>query len=332
MAMATKIVESNMLNTTTGGNHLQFPEFKDIKVSTKTFTVNTNLIIDLHKLFDILPVTEYVLVPKKRGRKKKTEVIDPNKNIAYGSIITVKDQHMIKGVDLNPPKKSKNMKKKWFRNSITVVIILDKRINFKICKNGTFQMTGCKNTEHPELCVKCIWEYIKNYPDIYTFTRGTHLEALIVPSMRNVDFSLGFIVDREKLVNYISEQTKYNWYLEISNKYTGVNTKIPLHKDMTELKINKIEYTNNDWKHTITTYQDYLDILSLKDRLSKLREPKFTSFLIFHSGRVIVSGLTEDYTEHNYRYFINIMREIFDIIEERLDPIDNSMGNLTFCM
>lgn len=318
------------MTTITNSKNLQFPDFRDIKVSTKTFTVNTNLIIDLHKLFDVLPVTEYTLIPKKRGRKKKIEVVDPNKDIAYGSIITVKDQHRIKGVDLNPPKKSKVTKKKWFRNSITVVIILDKRINFKICKNGTFQMTGCKTSEHPELCVKLVWEYIRHHPDIYEYTRGTHLEALVVPSMRNVDFSLGFIVDREKLVNFISEQTKYNWYLEISNKYTGVNTKIPLQKDITALKISKIQYLNSEWMQDEVTYQEYLDILSLKDRLAKLREPKFTSFLIFHSGRVIVSGLTEDYTEHNYRYFTSIMRDIFDTIEERLDPIDDTFDNLTF--
>ena len=50
---------------------LKFPEFNDIKVSTKTFIAMTNLTIDLKKLFDYLPVTNYKVFPKKRGIKKK---------------------------------------------------------------------------------------------------------------------------------------------------------------------------------------------------------------------------------------------------------------------
>ena len=44
---------------------LVFPEFEDIKVSTKTFIIMTNLLIDLKKLFEFLPVTDYTFVPKK---------------------------------------------------------------------------------------------------------------------------------------------------------------------------------------------------------------------------------------------------------------------------
>lgn len=53
--------------------NLKYPEFDDIVVSTKTFIVKTNLVMDLKKLFDFLPVTDYVMLPKKRGRKKKGE-------------------------------------------------------------------------------------------------------------------------------------------------------------------------------------------------------------------------------------------------------------------
>ncbi len=49
---------------------LKFPEFDEIKVSTKTFIAMTNLTIDLKKLFEYLPITDYKVVPKKRGRKK----------------------------------------------------------------------------------------------------------------------------------------------------------------------------------------------------------------------------------------------------------------------
>ena len=179
---------------------LVFPKFEDIKVSTKTYTAMTNLTINIKELFNILPITPYTVVAKRRGRKRKVDNIDPNKDIPKGSIITIKYEGNLRGVDLKP-KKVKNIasNKKWFRNSITVVIILDKPVNFKICRNGTFQMTGCKMDEHAEQCIKYIWKYIKDNPELYTYKYGKNIETLFIPSMRNIDFSLGFLVDREKL-------------------------------------------------------------------------------------------------------------------------------------
>ena len=49
---------------------LVFPDFDTIKVSTKTFTASSNLEIDIAKLFSVLPITPYTVIPKKRGRKK----------------------------------------------------------------------------------------------------------------------------------------------------------------------------------------------------------------------------------------------------------------------
>ena len=54
--------------------NLSLPHFKDIKVSTKTFTASTNIKIEIDKLFEIIEITPYVLIPKKRGRKRKVKL------------------------------------------------------------------------------------------------------------------------------------------------------------------------------------------------------------------------------------------------------------------
>ena len=54
-----------------GSDKLVFPDFNKIKVSTKTFIVMTNLVLNIDKMFNFLPVTEYILIPKRRGRKKE---------------------------------------------------------------------------------------------------------------------------------------------------------------------------------------------------------------------------------------------------------------------
>ena len=310
------------LETERTGGELQFPEFDDIKVSTKTFTAATNLNIAIEKLFHKLPITPYVVIPKKRGRKKKCEQVDPNKGIESGSIVTVKCEGEIRGVELKPKKSRGGKKKKWFRNSITVVIIFDKPVNFKICRNGTFQMTGCKTHEHAELCVQRIWDCLKDDPDLYSFRRGEMLETLFIPSMRNIDFSLGFLVDREKLNNYICSQKAFRCLLETSFGYTGVNVKVPLEKDIRTLEIKRMTYDLNAqvWESAWVTYQDYLDLLTPKEQEAKVREDRYNTFLVFHSGKIIMSGLKADFMRDVYYHFLDIIRGAFDEIEERLEP------------
>jgi hypothetical protein len=301
-------------------SNLKFPKFSDISVSTKTYTATTNITIDIKKLFEKLPVTPYIVIPKKRGRKKKGLQPDPNKDIKPGSIITIKYEGEIRGVEINPKKKKAGQKKKWFRNSITVVIILDKPINFKVCRNGTFQMTGCKTHSHAEQCVKYLWMYIHDNEDLYSFTReAPNLEVLFIPSMRNVDFSLGFLVDRGKLNKYMSNLDAFHCLLETSFGYTGVNIKIPLTDDIRTMEIKKLTSNGGDWKEKWTTYKEYLSLLGEKERAAKLKAKRYNTFLVFHSGNVIHSGLTKKFMEPVYNYFTGLIRQGYDQIEERLD-------------
>jgi TATA-box binding protein (TBP) (component of TFIID and TFIIIB) len=213
---------------------------------------------------------------------------------------------------------------------VTVVIILDKPINFKICRNGTFQMTGCRTHEHADKCVQYIWKYIKENNTTYSFTRGTNLEAIFIPSMRNIDFSVGFIVDREKLNQYICTQKEFHCLLETSFGYTGVNIKVPLTKDITTMQVKKMIEKNGEWIDIWTTYQEYLDILSPKEREQKCKSGRHNTFLVFHSGKVIMSGLTSEFMKDVYYYFLSIIRKAFDSIEERLLPMnENDQDNLS---
>ena len=127
---------------------MSFPKFDSFEVSTKTFIVYTNLNINIEKIFtdDIIPITEYKIVKKKRGRKKKQVEDDPNKDIPSGSIICIEYRNQYRGV-----KKTKMVKNKdsdFFRNSMPITMkIDDKFIAIKVSEKGKFQMTGCKSKE-----------------------------------------------------------------------------------------------------------------------------------------------------------------------------------------
>ena len=254
--------------------------------------------------------------PRKRGRKKKNEKENPNQDIPLGSFITLKYENETKGVDLK--KKKTEGSKKWFRNSLTVIIVLEKRINFKVYKNGTFQMTGCLNKKHAEACVLSVWSHIKDSEEgtIFTTTRGTGLEFIIIPAMRNIDFDLGFCVDREKLARFMSTQTDFHCLLETSFGYTGVNIKIPLEYNIQEMEVQKIHGTGES---ETVSYQEYLSLLPTKDKTSKLKKQRFNTFLVFHSGKTILSGLKKSTMRQTYYEFQEIIKREQDNIKEHLE-------------
>jgi TATA-box binding protein (TBP) (component of TFIID and TFIIIB) len=299
---------------------LDFPKFEDIKVSTKTFILMTNFKIKIKELFDFLPITEYIVIPKRRGRKKKSDKIDPNKDIESGSIITLELGEDIRGVDL---KKKKNSKKKkrgsYFRNAVTVVMFIsNKKINFKISCNGHFQVTGCKNTTHAAICIKYIWSYIKDTQHIYEINDSIP-SVTFIPAMRNIDFSLGFTIDREKLDEYINTQTEYTSLLETSFGYTGVNIKLKVYNKITDLNLKQMKYIDEEWIEEFTTpYQTYLDILKPKEQEKKLKKERHNTFLIFHSGKAIMSGINSDFQRRSYYEFLDIIRKCYGIIKENL--------------
>lgn len=304
---------------------LVFPKFDDIPVSTKTFIVMTNISIDIRRLFEYLPITPYVVIPKKRGRKKKCVAPDPNKGLANGSIITLDLANEIRGVCLKKKKKRSGKKSDFFRNSITVVMIIDdKRINFKITRNGKFQMTGCKFDEHAEKCVEYIWKYIKD-TDIYTIKNNEQFTATFIPAMRNIDFSLGFLLNREALDNYINTEMidlGYTSLLETNIGYTGVNIKVPVTKPITDLVLKRLVYNNklNEWGNPTTVpYQTYLDTLKPKEQEKKLNKERFITFLVFYSGKCIMSSICAEFSRDTYNDFIEMIQDNRDLFEETLD-------------
>lgn len=293
--------------------------FEDITVSTRTFTASTNLTIDIAKLFEIVPITPYIVVSKKRGRKRNPPNPDPNIDISYGSIITARYENKMKGVDTKA-RHTNTKRVKWFRNSITFVIVFDKHINFKVCRNGTFQMTGCKTSKHVELCIKALWDILKLHQGLYEIINGPAINVLIIPSMRNIDFSLGFTVDREKLNAYMIKQSDSRCLLETSFGYTGVNIKFQLTKDLALMNIRKLTCNPVDgiWSSSMTTYSEHLDGLSEKARNAKLKNPRYNTFLVFHSGKVIMSGVSAEYMKDVYYDFREMISASRDEIEEKL--------------
>lgn len=285
--------------------------FKDIPISTRTIIVSTNTTININNMYNNLPITPYTIIEKKRGRKKKDFIEQIQRDVEDGSIISVKYQGNVRGVELKKKKKSS----KFFRNAVTVIISVNsKLINLKISANGKFQVTGCKDFENCKLAIKYMFDKIVCKLDTYLEKYDDDIKIIFNNVMTNKDFSVGFIVNRENLDQIINNDTRYRSLLETSFGYTGVNLKMKLDKNVKRtfnclnLNIKSKTYTDS----TIE-YEDYVKNLNEKE-LQKEHKDRHITFLVFQSGNVIMSGMNEVFMEKYYNIF-------FDIIEQNKDKV-----------
>jgi TATA-box binding protein (TBP) (component of TFIID and TFIIIB) len=282
-------------------------DFKEIAISTRTIIVSTNTLLNIEEMYKQLPITEYQVIEKKRGRKKKNFVEHIQNNVADGSIISVKYQGDIRGVELKKRKKSS----KYFRNAVTIIISVNsKLINLKISSNGKFQVTGCKNFEN---CQKAI-EYLFNIiiSDKETFLKDKNVEKINIifnNVMTNKDFSVGFTVNRENLDNIINSDTQYNSLLETSFGYTGVNLKMKLDPNIDRsFNCLELDVGSGKYKNYMIDYTEYIKSLNEKE-LVKENKDRHITFLIFQSGNVIMSGMNEFFMEKYYNIFFDIINK-----------------------
>lgn len=297
------------------------PAFSKIKISTETIIAVSNVTFDLNLLYNYLPLTEYVVVKRKRGRKKKIEVIDPNRDIPAGSIISVQNKTNVRGAVIKKKKESKT----YFLNSITVIMVLEdgKMINTKISKNGKFQITGCKDNNHFLSCVNHIYKHIMESEaqigeNICTpkNREEKQFRAVFNIVMKNIDFKIGFSIQRDKLDTFISVNTDFHSHYEGSIT-TGVNIKIKSQHPYDPM-LNCLEiFPDGETKYSMVEYKKYLEFLDDKEKKKESKKVKYHTFLVFCSGSIIQSGSGPD-MENVYKEFMTVLLSNKQHFEEKL--------------
>jgi len=303
--------------------------FEEISISTQTIIAKTNWKINTGDLFLNLPVTDYRVIPKKRGRRPKLEKKEDPQVLNDGEIITLKLGDKLRGVNLknkkkkddddNDEKKGTKNKKSFFRNSLTIVMFCKgKLINFKISKNGKFQFTGCKYDDHAHHCIDFIKNYTSNIQDkkMLSLPLNSNLEILYITVMANINFSLKFCVNKENLDEYVNKNTDYHSLLETTFGYTGVNIKLNVGK-LDNISIIKMVYTDK-WEKNILSYKEYFQTLDDKEKFKENNKTKFCTFLCFQSGQCIMSSPHKSCMKDAYYKFMKMIGDCKDVIEEKI--------------
>lgn len=323
------------------------PKFNDIKETISSIIIYPNLDIEIGMLYDYCPITDYIPIPKKRGRKKKTDVPIIPEILPPGSVISVQMEKEKRGV-VKIKKKKKKSKREYFLNSVVLVMIVDnnKQVNIKVSK-GKFQITGCKIEKHYTDAMKYLYEILLKievyigYP-IHAFVpmdRSTkkdytynfdklpkdhdrhkkvvdHPIMIFTTAMCNKDYSVGFNIDRNKLTKFLQEETDY--LVDFDDKMDiSVNVKIP-NKTPYDNNLLYLELDNNETK-SVVSYNEYFSLLKdkNKDSIIKTCESKFHTILVFHSGSIIQSGRGPHMADV-YDKFIRLIFENKDKFKENI--------------
>ena len=152
--------------------------------------------------------------------------------------------------------------------------------------------------------------------------------------MKNIDFKVGFFIQRDKLDCYINQHTDFRSLFEGSIS-TGVNIKIRADRPFdpllikTELVPRPSSLEGNDPEgnepvgdyltvdRTMVPYDEYFRLLDEKDQIKEKKKKRYFTLLVFHSGSCILSGVGPD-MEKVYNILMDIIIGKRSFFEEKL--------------
>ena len=329
----------------------KIPAFNNVQVSTMTVIVYTNLIINIRNVLRYLPVTPWVIVKKKRGRKKKVQPEDPNKDVPPGSIISLKHKKEVRGAVLKPAKASSGDGEYW-KHSVSVVMILEqlKMLNVKVSRNGKLQMTGCKCMKHAVDFVKHLYSLMIEAEEwsgetLFTYKADQNDQGKEEPNapdspspearpvtmknvnldndglvatfkcvMKNIDFDAGFKIRRNRLNTLINHHTDFRSIFE-SSIGTSVNIKLKaVHHSDPQIDRLRITGAGECFEDAIP-YEEFVKSLSAKDQKEQLKKEAYHTFLVFASGSIIMSSAGRE-MEWIFYKLVRILVEYRSVLEE----------------
>lgn len=285
-------------------------EFENRPISTQTLIISTNIKIDCKLLFEI---TEWVPVKEPCVGKTRMVVHPDDQNLPDGTIVFLQEGTCYKGVIFKKPSK------KYFLNSVTIVMKIDtKYINIKVSNKGKLQITGCSKDHYAFMILNCFWSRIKEQKNVWEFQdpNDTNFEAIIIPVMCNINFAVDFQINREALDTIIKTKTEYRSILEPSDGYVGVNIKIVADEEsLDEVMIDKYVYKVEQASRTQIRFVDYLKTLPQKEQKKKVSKCLVNTFLVFYSGKVIMSGgISRINRRKAYEIFMELLCKYKEVI------------------
>lgn len=281
------------------------------KVSTSTIIISTNVEFNLDWLYRTIPLYDFSYNGNCKTSREFHDYIS-SLNPPPGIITMIQHKERLRGFKIH------KRQSKYFRNALSLVMFADKLITVKIPKKGKLQFTGCTSEDQAKLCLRYIWDILQSHPqsELTYRVHGDNVSTIIRTVMTDIVFSVGFSINRQKLDLYMNRQTEYNSLLETSFGYTGVNIKVAYEIDFDSPEICIYSTNNDEWTEKYISFNEYLSSVTQKEREKELTKARKNTFLVFHSGKAIMSGMNLKYMCQVYREFVDLLMNARPHIEE----------------
>lgn len=196
-----------------------------------------------------------------------------------------------------------------FRNAVNIIIkdTEENCFNIKLSDKGKFQISGAKHLESTYHAIQyLIVLIIKTCKECIIYKKENYIKISFTTVMTNFVYNAGFKIDKEKLNHLMKKDKTHNFYnlFETSFGYTGLNLKLRMNPNDYKIKIPVYILIGDQW------------IKEEKEYLPMGKSEKFNSFLVFHSGKIICSGMMESTMNNAFQVFSNYINKNKKLIKE----------------
>jgi len=203
-----------------------------------------------------------------------------------------------------------------FLNQVTIVLCINNRIINSMMFNSKFKLAGNKLFRDAVETLMIIWEeFISKHKANWKFINDTDKDVhfLYEQVMRNVDFKLGFPIDKRNLNSLMNKKEfSHNVHLSKCEPTSDTHVNIKMYTKKPEnFYYNVLSYenaNNHDPK-----------FIKSKERLyakEKSKSNQYITFIVFSSAEIILTGRYNDVMKEKYEFFVDIATKYKEQIEE----------------
>lgn len=217
-----------------------------------------------------------------------------------------------------------------FLNQVTIVLSLERVILNIMLFKDSFKIAGCKTRNDAVEATMILWQdYISKINNSFfikeKFLHEKNPQFLFKLVMRNLDFRLGFPIDRQKLNELLNKDVYIDKIAMSQCEPTG----------NTNVNIKMIQKKPKSYLHEclVIPKDGEVHFIHLEKNHYKMKKKKKTrhvTFIVFSSSEVILSGMYEKKMKEMYEFFVTEVFKNKSLIEEKIEiPGENLYSHLS---
>lgn len=271
----------------------------DYVISTQTYVVYSDGItaVDLSEAHKKLNDPEFNIQGGKILNVKH-ETPRPTTQTSFLKCLTlaiVIGDNPIPVVDTQPAKPKRGRKTCKIKHN-------GKMLSVKIFKNGSTQITGCKSLDHVKFGMNIVYRLFG-----YESVTALNLASIMI----NVNFDMGFKLNRERLGTYMYEEKCIN-VPPLTSGYMGIKIRIPSLVDKKDLMIQRLSWSVDEGFKEL----DPVPYMEFFAHDQKKTTKQFTACVgIFQNGKILMTCMDSMSTDAMCKYVKNILNEARSAIE-----------------